>query len=50
MTVPTILEDITLMPDFESVVAPQLAELDFVAVGGGGIKTSVGPYGYVRSL
>ncbi|KAL8823834.1 MAG: hypothetical protein Q9191_005512 [Dirinaria sp. TL-2023a] len=42
MTVPTILEDITLMPDFESEAVPRLASLDFVAVGGGGIKSSVG--------
>ena len=42
MTVPTILEDITLMPDFESNAVPELAILDFVAVGGGGIKSSVG--------
>jgi len=42
MTVPTSLEDITLMPDFESNAAPLLATLDFVAVGGGAIKDSVG--------
>lgn len=42
MTVPTILEDITLMPDFETETVPELARLDFVVVGGGGIKTSVG--------
>lgn len=42
MTVPTILEDITLMPDFDNNAAIELAKLDFVAVGGGGIKISVG--------
>lgn len=42
MTVPTILEDITLMPDFSSNAAPKLVKLAFVAVGGGGIKDAVG--------
>ena len=42
MTVPTIAEDATLLPNFESHVAPLLATLDFVAVGGGGLKTRVG--------
>ena len=42
MTVPTIAEDATLLPNFESNVAPLLAKLDFVAVGGGGLKTRVG--------
>ena len=42
MSVPTILEDITLLPNFESDAAPQLAKLDFVAVGGGAIKAQVG--------
>ena len=42
MTVPTILEDVTLMPDFDTDAAIELAKLDFIAVGGGGIKTSVG--------
>lgn len=42
MTVPTIVEDITLLPNFESDAAPYLAKLDFVAVGGGGLKIQVG--------
>ena len=50
MTVPTILEDITLMADFESNAAPQLAGLDFVAVGGGGIKSSVGSTLHSRGI
>lgn len=41
MTVPTIMEDITLLDDFQSAVV-DLARLDFVAVGGGGLKTPVG--------
>ena len=41
MTVPTILEDIVLMEAFESA-ATELARLDFVVVGGGAIKASVG--------
>ena len=42
MTVPTIVEDMTLLPNFESDAAPLLARLDFVAVGGGGLKIQVG--------
>lgn len=42
MTVPAILEDITLMPDFSSNAAQKLVKLAFVAVGGGGIKDAVG--------
>lgn len=42
MTVPTILEDITLMGDVASEAVLQLAQLDFVLVGGGGIKPIVG--------
>ena len=42
MTVPSILEDVTLMPDFDTDAALELANLSFVACGGGGIKTSVG--------
>ena len=42
MTVPAILEDITLMPDFSSNAARKLVKLAFVAVGGGGIKDEVG--------
>ena len=42
MTVPTTVEDIALLPDFESDAAPHLAKLDFVAVGGGGLKIQVG--------
>lgn len=41
MTVPTIMEDITLLDDFQSAVV-ELVKLDFVAVGGGGLKISVG--------
>lgn len=41
MTVPTIMEDITLLDDFQSAVV-ELARLDFVAVGGGGLKIPVG--------
>ena len=41
MTVPTILEDIVLMEPSGSAAA-ELARLDFVVVGGGGIKASVG--------
>lgn len=41
MTVPKILEDITLSDRYEDA-ARNLSLLDFVAVGGGGIKTSVG--------
>jgi acyl-CoA synthetase (AMP-forming)/AMP-acid ligase II len=41
MTVPTILEDIVLMESSGSAAA-ELARLDFVVVGGGGIKASVG--------
>ena len=41
MTVPTILEDIILMEP-SGLAARKLARLDFVAVGGGGIKDSVG--------
>ena len=41
MTVPSILEDITLLSDFDSA-ASTLASLDYVVVGGGGIKSSVG--------
>lgn len=41
MTVPTILEDIVLMEP-SGLAARKLARLDFVAVGGGGIKDSVG--------
>jgi nucleoside-diphosphate-sugar epimerase/aryl carrier-like protein len=40
MTVPSILEDLCLMPDEEALHV--LASLDFVAVGGGPIKISVG--------
>lgn len=42
MTVPTILEDITLQTNFLSHAAGELAKLDFVVVGGGGIKDAVG--------
>ena len=42
MSVPTILEDITILPNFTSDVAPCLAKLDFLVVGGGGIKHTVG--------
>ena len=42
MTVPSILEDVTLMPDFDTDAAIELAKLSFVACGGGGIKISVG--------
>ena len=42
MTVPSILEDVTLMPDFDTDAAIELAKLSFVACGGGGIKHSVG--------
>ena len=41
MTVPTILEDIVLMEAYKSAAA-ELARLEFVVVGGGGIKASVG--------
>lgn len=41
MTVPTILEDITLLNEFTSA-AVELARLDYVAVGGGALKPSVG--------
>jgi nucleoside-diphosphate-sugar epimerase len=41
MTVPTILEDITTLPNFSNA-ASYLSELDFIAVGGGGIKHTVG--------
>ena len=41
MTVPTILEDIVLMEP-SGAAALKLARLDFVVVGGGGIKDSVG--------
>lgn len=41
MTVPTIMEDITLLDDFQSA-SVELARLDFVAVGGGGLKIPVG--------
>lgn len=41
MTVPTIMEGITLLDDFQSVVG-ELARLDFVAVGGGALKIPVG--------
>ena len=40
MTVPSILEEIALLPDNEGINA--LLGLDFVAVGGGAIKPSVG--------
>ena len=42
MTVPSILEDVTLLPDFHTDAAIELAQLSFVACGGGGIKSSVG--------
>ena len=42
MTVPSILEDETLLPDFDTDAAVELANLSFVACGGGGIKHSVG--------
>ena len=42
MTVPSILEDVTLMPDFDTDAAIELAKLSFVVCGGGGIKTLVG--------
>lgn len=42
MTVPTLVEEISLLPNFECDIAPQLATLDFLAVGGGGIKAAVG--------
>ena len=41
MTVPSILEDFTLMGDFLAAVK-LLAKLKFVACGGGGLKLSVG--------
>jgi len=41
MTVPSILEDFTLLDDFAAAVEV-LARLKFVACGGGGLKTSVG--------
>lgn len=41
MTVPSILEDFTLMRDFPAV-AKLLAKLKFVACGGGGLKLSIG--------
>ena len=41
MTVPSILEDFTLMTDFPAA-AGLLAKLKFVACGGGGLKLSVG--------
>lgn len=50
MTVPTILEDVTLMPDFDTNAAIELAKLDFVAVGGGGIKISVGSKLHARGV
>lgn len=50
MTVPTILEDVTLMPDFDTNAAVELAKLDFVAVGGGGIKISVGSKLHARGV
>ena len=42
MTVPSILEDVTLLPEFDNDVAIELAKLSFVACGGGGVKLSVG--------
>jgi nucleoside-diphosphate-sugar epimerase len=41
MTVPTIMEDITSSEDFSNA-ARVLASLDFIAVGGGGLKQSTG--------
>ena len=41
MTVPSILEEFTLMNDFPAAVG-LLAKLRFVACGGGGLKLSVG--------
>ena len=41
MTVPSILEDFTLMHDF-TTAAKFLARLNFVACGGGGLRESVG--------
>lgn len=41
MTVPSILEDFTLLADF-AAAAESLARLKFVVCGGGGLKTSVG--------
>ena len=41
MTVPSILEDFTLMNDFPAAVG-LLAKLRFVACGGGGLKPSIG--------
>ena len=41
MTVPSILEDFTLLDNF-TTAAKALARLRFIACGGGGLKTSVG--------
>ncbi|KAG9246422.1 hypothetical protein BJ878DRAFT_574050 [Calycina marina] len=41
MTVPTILEDVTLLDDFTGLPSNVLAALDFVAVGGGGMNPAV---------
>lgn len=41
MSVPSIMEDFTLLHDFETA-AQTLAKLDFIAIGGGGLKHSVG--------
>lgn len=42
MTVPTILEEITLLEDFDELAGSSLKALDFVAVGGGAINPVVG--------
>ncbi|KAL8730210.1 MAG: hypothetical protein Q9166_004186 [cf. Caloplaca sp. 2 TL-2023] len=41
MTVPSITEELTCLPDFDAV-ATVMARLDMVIVGGGGLKPSVG--------
>ena len=41
MSVPSIMEDVTLLENFDAA-AITLAKLDFVAVGGGGLKLDVG--------
>jgi len=50
MSVPMIMEEVTLLEDFEDVTSGILKKLDFIAVGGGGLNAVVGEKLHSRGI